>query len=170
MTAERYRIEPLGDHHDRAAFASGTEALDRYLREQAGQDIRRGVTRVFVLHDAHTDAIAGYYTLSSSNVRLQSLPADVAKRLGRYEHMPVILLGRLALDGRYQGQGLGRTLLADALLKAYAVTATVAAFAVVVDAKDDAARAFYERNDFRRMADDEHRLFIPMQRIAASLL
>src|SRR5687767_2174045 len=126
MTAERYSVEPLGEHHDRAAFACGTEALDRYLREQAGQDVRRGVARVFVLHDTQVNAIAGYYTLRSNGVRLQSLPADVAKRLGRYEHTPVILLGRLAIDGRYQGQGLGRVLLADALLKAYAATATVA--------------------------------------------
>ena len=164
MAHERYRFEPLGSHHDRAAFSCGVEALDRYLHQQAGQDMRRHIAAVFVLNDAEASAIVGYYTLSATAVLATGLPPDVTKRLPRYPELPAVLLGRLAIDIRYRGHRFGELLLIDALHRCRAVE-QIAAMAVVVDAKDDAARTFYERYGFRRFVDDEYRLFLPMATI-----
>lgn len=162
MTAARFAVEPLGRHHDRAAFSCGVEALDQYLRQQAGQDIRRRVAAVFVLVERGTTAILGYYTLSATSVQAEALPDDLVKRVPRYPHLPAILLGRLAVDTRAQGAGIGAALLANALHRSTTVAADIGAMFIVVDAKDDAARRFYERHGFRRFLDNEYRLFLPM--------
>ena len=172
MPAPRYRFEPLGAQHDRAEFSCGVEALDCYFREQAGQELRRasgGTARIFVLMDRGTaavDWVAGYYTLSAFTVELRSLPPAFSRRLARYPNVPAILLGRLAVDTRYRGQGLGELLLFDALRRAFGVVEAVAAVAMVVDAKDDRARAFYERYGFERLLDNDYQLFIPMGTVA----
>lgn len=106
------------------------------------------------------DSIGGYYTLSSTAVRLSELPPQTAKRLPRYPLVPATLLGRLAVDRRQQRRDYGRFLLADALLRA--VRSEIASFAVVVDAKDDAARPFYEREGFLSLPDRPLKLFRPM--------
>jgi len=108
--------------------------------------------------------IGGYYTLSSTAVKLAELPDNVARRLPRYPLVPATLLGRLAVDKRFQGQGYGRFLLADALLRA--VRSEIASFAVIVDAKDDAARRFYERESFLPLPEQPLKLFRPMTDIA----
>ncbi|MDE3175899.1 MAG: GNAT family N-acetyltransferase [Pseudomonadota bacterium] len=153
------RVEILGPQHDRASFSSGVEPLDRYLRAQAGQDARKNMAATFVvvLPDA---AIAGYYTLSSTAVKLLELPDDVARRLPRYPLVPATLLGRLAVAERVRRQGYGRFLLADALLRA--LRSEIASFAVIVDAKDEAARRFYERESFLPFPDLPRKLFRPM--------
>ena len=112
---------------------------------------------VLVLPDG---AIGGYYTLSSTAVKLTELPNDVARRLPRYPLVPATLLGRLAVDNRVQGRGYGRFLLADALLRA--VRSEIASFAVIVDAKDDGARRFYERESFLPFPDQPMKLFRSM--------
>lgn len=165
MSASRFVVESLGSRHDRSAFSSGVSALDHYFRAQAGQDSRRRLASVVVLLDAETGGIAGFYTLSALQIDTVSLPPDLAKRLPR-RPLPATLLGRLAVDSRYQGQGLGGRMLFHALARAYDASALVAAIGVVVDAKDEGARAFYERYGFARFVDDEFRLFIPMQSIA----
>jgi ribosomal protein S18 acetylase RimI-like enzyme len=161
MTNERYNFEPLDVRHDRAAFSCGVDVLDRYLRQQAGQEMRRRVAAVFVLHDREQGAIVGYYTLSATAILATELPSDVTKKLPRYPSLPAVLLGRLAVDIHYHGQGFGELLLLDALHRALAQD-QVAAMAVVVDAKDDVARRFYERYGFRKFLNNEYRLFIPM--------
>ena len=115
---------------------------------------------VLVLPDG---AIGGYYTLSATGVKLTELPADVTRKLPRYPLVPATLLGRLAVDQNYQGRGYGRFLLADALFRA--VRSEIASFAVVVDAKDDAARKFYEGESFLSFPDRPLRLFRPMSDI-----
>lgn len=110
-------------------------------------------------------AVAGYYTLSSSAIRPSELPAEITRKLPRYPLIPAILLGRLAVDLRYRGQGHGRFLLADALFRS--VTSDIAAFAIIVDAKDDDARRFYERESFLPFPDHPMKLFRPMADIAA---
>lgn len=165
MAAE-YAVEPLAAHHDRAAFESGSAPLDRYFRQQAGQDERNRVARCFVLRQLASDRVIGYYTLSAYGVRPSELPDEVVRRLPRYPLIPAILLGRLAVDRRFHGQGFGRDLLFSALTRALTSSAEIAAFAVIVDAKDDAARRFYERYDFRAFPDDPSRLFLPMRLIA----
>ena len=160
-----YRIGPLGGEHDRAGFSSSVEALDRYLRTQAGQDARKRVSSCFVATpDGDERAVAGYYTLSATSVALSDLPADVARRLPRYPTMPATLMGRLAVDQRHRGQRLGELLLFDAFARA--LSSDIASFAFVVDAKDDAAEAFYRRYRFMTLGDGGRRLFVPIAEIA----
>lgn len=153
------RVEILGAHHDRSAFESGVEPLDRYFRVQAGQDARKNMAAPFVLVLSE-GSVAGYYTLSSSAVNLGELPETTVRKLPRYPLVPATLLGRLAVDRRYQGKGYGRFLLADALFRA--VKAEIASFAVIVDAKDENARRFYERESFLPFPDRPIKLFRPM--------
>jgi GNAT superfamily N-acetyltransferase len=166
MTDSRYRFEPLGRHHHRAAFSCGVEPLERYFHQQVGQDQRRGLAVPYVLVEPTAGDVAGYYTLSTFSVVPASLPDAAARKLPRYEAVPAILIGRLAMDRRYRGQGLGRLLLMDALLRSLAISQQVGAMAVAVEAKDDTARAFYEQYGFMRFVDHEHRLFLPMATIA----
>jgi GNAT superfamily N-acetyltransferase len=157
------RVEALGPHHDRSRFASGVEPLDRYFRNRAGQDARKNMAAPFVLV-LPDGAIAGYYTLSATGVKLTELPADVTRKLPKYPLVPATLLGRLAVDKTHQGRGYGRFLLADALLRA--VRSEIASFAIIVDAKDEAARRFYERESFLPLPDQPLRLFRSMADIA----
>jgi GNAT superfamily N-acetyltransferase len=157
------RVEALGPHHDRSRFASGVEALDRYFRSRAGQDARKNMAAPFVLV-LPDGAIAGYYTLSATGVKLTELPADVTRKLPKYPLVPATLLGRLAVDKTHQGRGYGRFLLADALFRA--VRSEIASFAIIVDAKDEAARRFYERESFLPLPDQPLRLFRSMADIA----
>ena len=152
-------VEALNASHDRASFASGVEALDRYLHTQAGQDARKHIAATFVLR-MEDGRIAGYYTLSATSIALAELPAALAKRLPRYPRIPATLLGRLATDARYRGQGYGRFLLADSLFRV--VRSEIATYAVIVDAKDDAAYSFYKRESFLPFPDGGMRLFRPV--------
>jgi GNAT superfamily N-acetyltransferase len=158
------RIELLGAQHDRAGFDCGNDALDRYFQSQVTQDARRRLASPFVMV-MPDGAIAGYYTLSSTAIRLHDLPEEVARRLPRYPLVPAILIGRLAIDRRYHGQGWGSFLLLDALNRC--TTGQIAAFAIIVDAIDDAARAFYLHHSFLPLPDAPHRLFRRMSDIAA---
>lgn len=168
MPEQHYRVERLGRHHDaaRATFSSGVEALDRYFRQQAGQDLRRRLAVPYVLLEATTAAIAGFYTLSSLSVIPASLPSETTRGLARYPALPAILIGRLAVDQRFQGQGIGELLLLDALRRSLEASQGIGATAVIVDAKDNRARAFYERYGFQRFVDHEYRLFLPMSAVA----
>mgnify|MGYP001053496722 CR=1 FL=1 len=156
---EKLRVEPLASSHDRSGFESGVEPLDRYLRTQASQDARKNMAAPFVLLLAN-GTIAGYYTLSSTSVQLAELPAQTVRKLPRYPLVPATLLGRLAIDRRQQGKGYGRYLLADALYRA--AQSEIASFAVIVDAKDDSAHRFYERESFLVLSDQPMKLFRPM--------
>lgn len=131
MLEREFRVEPLSDTHDRAAFSCGIEALDHYLRVLAGQDLRRGLSAVFVLLDVTKHQVAGFYTLSSTQVDAKSLPTDVVKRLPR-RPAPATLLGRFAVDLRYRGMGIGGELLADALARAANASREVGAMAVEI--------------------------------------
>jgi len=156
---EALRVEALNSRHDRSKFDSGVEPLDRYFRTQAGQDARKLMAAPFVLV-LPDDRIAGYYTLSSTSVQLGELPEQIARKLPRYPLAPATLLGRLAVDQRQLRKGYGRFLLADALWRA--ARSEIASFAVVVDAKDDNARRFYERESFLSLPDQPMKLFRPM--------
>jgi GNAT superfamily N-acetyltransferase len=157
------RVEALGPQHNRNSFASGVEPLDRYFRTQAGQDARKNMAAPFVLV-LPDGVIAGYYTLSATGVRLVEIPSQTARKLPKYPLVPATLLGRLAVDRRYQGKGYGRFLLADALRRS--LRSEIASFAVIVDAKDDSARKFYERESFLPLLDQPMRLYRPMADIA----
>jgi predicted GNAT family N-acyltransferase len=159
-----YRFEPLGDRHNRAVFSCGVEALDRYFRTQAGQDSRRRVASCFVLV-AEDGSVAGYYTLAATSVALVDLPPALAKRLPRYPVVPATLMGRLAVHQERRGRRLGELMLFDAFSRT--LRSEIASYAFVVDAKDDAAQAFYERYRFMRLPSAGRRLFLPLAEIAA---
>jgi len=158
-----YLIEPLDRQHDRAAFSSGVDPLDRYLRTQARQDADRRVAAVFVLVPTDDNTVVGYYTLSATTIALAGLPHDVQKRLPRYPYVPATLIGRLAIDSSYRGQRLGERLLTDAFERSLSASANVASFAIVVDA---ASRSFYEHYEFRLLPGQQEKLFLPMDTIA----
>lgn len=109
--ARQPRIEPLGSSHNRAGFSSEVPALDRYLVQQAGQDIARHVAAVFVLIEPPSPAVIGFYTLAATSVLLQALPPSVVKKLPRYPQVPATLLGRLAVDAGARGRGYGSLLI-----------------------------------------------------------
>ena len=157
------QVEVLGTHHDRTSFECGVEPLDRYLRTQAGQDARKNIAAAFVLVQPD-GAVAGYYTLASMAVDLGEWPTATVRKLPRYPLVPATLLGRLAVDRRHQGKGYGRFLLADALFRA--LSSEIASFAVIVDAKDESARRFYERESFLPFPDRPLKLFRPIADIA----
>ncbi|MBA3643490.1 MAG: GNAT family N-acetyltransferase [Chloroflexia bacterium] len=166
MLDSRFRIEPLEAHHNRRQFSCGADALDRYFTSQASQDVRRYVAAVLVLVDTDEERVAGFYTLSSFTVQSGDLPLSASRKLPRYPLIPTVLLGRLAVDLSYQRRGLGGHLLNDALRRALRQSPHIGSWAVIVDAKDDQARAFYEQYGFVRFTDEQHRLFLPMQTIA----
>ena len=95
-----HQLAPLSAEHDRADFRSGSEPLDRYLRERANQDFKRYVATPFVLYDLDAKKIAGYYTLAATGIQFEDLPEAMRKKLPRYPIVPAILLGRLAVDER----------------------------------------------------------------------
>jgi len=161
MPPPEFHIEPLGPHHDRAGFSCGVEALDNYLKKQARQDVKKRVAAVFVLTpDGKT--VGGYYSLSQFSVDLGMLPQDIAKRLPRYPIVPATLIGRLAVNTAFRGQGLGELLLLDALHRSLTLSQQIASAAVIVDAKDERAMSFYRKYGFLELPSIASRLFLPM--------
>lgn len=165
MSSTPFKLALLNGQHDRVAFNSDSEPLNRYIQTQASQDVRRRVAACYVAL-AGEQRIAGYYTLASSSVLLTELPANIGKKLPRYPTVPAVRMGRLAVDQAFKGQGLGGALLADALDRA--ARAEIAAFAMVVDAKDDAASAFYQHHGFIALPDSPLTLFLPLATVRPS--
>ena len=158
-----YRVELLNSGHPRATFDCGVEALNAYLQRQASQDAKRRVSACYVAITNITEpAIAGYYTLAAGSVGLTDLPQALAKRLPRYPAVPVARLGRLAIATACQGQKLGAALLADAAVRAS--RSEVAVFALVVDAKDDTAQAFYRHHGFDDCGDKPRQMIVSLSR------
>jgi len=159
MSRAPFQLVPLDAAHDRAAFRSDSEPLNRYLREQVTQDVRRRVAACFVAL-ANGKRIAGYYTLASASLLLADLPVSTGKKLPRYPTVPAVRMGRLAVDQAFKGQGLGGALLADALDRA--ARSEIVAFALMVDAKDEAAAAFYRHHGFIALPNSPLTLFLPL--------
>jgi ribosomal protein S18 acetylase RimI-like enzyme len=155
-----FRLEPLSGGHDRGSFSSGEDALDRYLRTQATQDIRRRIASCFVATEAATGRLAAYYTIASASIPTPDLPADLTRRLPRYNALPAVRIGRLAVDRRFRGRGMGAAMLADAVRRS--LSAPPAVFTLLVDAKDEAASAFYRHHGFRPLASRPLTLFLPL--------
>ncbi|MPQ67809.1 MULTISPECIES: GNAT family N-acetyltransferase [unclassified Pseudomonas] len=159
MSSATFQLAPLDAAHDRTTFSSGSAPLDRYVREQVTQDVRRRVAACFVAV-ADDQRIAGYYTLASASLLLADLPANVGKKLPRYPTVPAVRMGRLAVDQAFKGHGLGGALLADALDRA--ARSEIAAYALMVDAKDEGAAAFYRHHGFIPLPDSPLTLFLPL--------
>jgi GNAT superfamily N-acetyltransferase len=135
--------------HDRAGFDCGVPALDEYLRRYAEQNRKSGLGSVYVLVEPHApERILGYYTLSAAEVDAALLPENERRRLPRYP-VPCFRLGRLACRTEARRRGIGKRLLACAIDRCRAACVHVAAYALIVDAKDDTVRAFYAHFGFK---------------------
>lgn len=161
-------IEAISGSHDRKNFSCGTPALDNYIRQQARQDIKRRISRVFVArsHD-HPRTILGYYTLSSLSIDLAALPDETSRKLPRHP-IPAALLGRLAVDVSARGTGIGKMLLMDAITRTLTVSSEIAIYAMVVDAIDADAQGFYQQYGFLPLSQDSLRMFLPLKSIQTS--
>lgn len=155
----------LESKHERDKFSCGNELLDNYFRFQAKQDVKRKLSACFVLIDIETKIITGYYTLSTSSIPKAVIPESFGNRLPKsYSSIPTILLGRLAVDKNFQGKGIGKILLIDALKRCFEASNSIGAFAVVVDPVDNEAERFYKRYGFIKLPDSG-KMFLPMQTI-----
>jgi predicted GNAT family N-acyltransferase len=157
--------EILSSKHRRSEFSCGKEMLDNYLHKQANQDIKRKLSACFVVIDKATDLIKGYYTLANNSIPQEIIPSKIQKKLPTsYKSIPATLLGRLAVDSRFQGQGVGKLLLIDALKRSYEISKTIGSFAVVVDPIDQDAEDFYVKYGFIKLPDSG-KMFLPMKTI-----
>ena len=154
-----WTIERLGSSHDRTVFDCGNPILTDWLRQRASQFEKRDLARTYVATRYGDRNVLGYYAISNHRVTHESLPRDEAKGLPRLD-VPVVLLGRLAVDRSVQSQGLGSLLLIDALRRAEHLAEHVGVLAVEVDAIDDAARQFYLRFGLVPLLDDPNHLFL----------
>jgi GNAT superfamily N-acetyltransferase len=159
-----WTIQRLARRHERSSFDFGQPALNDWLIHKAGQFERRDLARTYVATRPEETHVGGYYAISSHRVLFEALPEAEAKGLPRLD-VPVLLLGRLAVDQAFQGKGLGALLLIDALRRALHVAEQVGIRAVEVDAIDESARKFYLKYGFRSLLDDARHLFMPMHEI-----
>ena len=147
-------IEFLDKKHNKKEFNCGKELLNNYIQNQAGQDIKRKLSVCFVISENETNLIQGYYTLSNNSIPLSQFPIQIQKKLPKaYTAIPTTLLGRLAIDMKSQGKGIGKILLIDALKRSYELSKEMGSFAVVVDPIDEEAERFNEKYGFIKLPD-----------------
>jgi ribosomal protein S18 acetylase RimI-like enzyme len=162
------RIGLLAEDHDRSGFRCGVESLDRYLKTQAGQDIRRKANAVFVLSPRdQPERVLGFYTLCAMALAQGDVPEAARRHIARYPLVSATLIGRLAISADHQRQGLGAILLADALQRAFASAGTVGSSMAVVDALGEQAAGFYAAHGFVRLPDSL-RLVLPMRTLGGA--
>jgi len=151
--------------HNKKEFCCGKEMLDNYLHKQAGQDIRRKLSACFVITSGDTRLIKGYYTLANSSIPLDMVPEIARNKLPKsYKSVPTTLLGRLAVDSQFQGKGIGKLLLVDALKRSFEASEKIGSFAVIVDPIDQEAETFYLTFGFIKLPDSG-KMFLPMNTI-----
>lgn len=155
------QLAPLDGGHDRTTFDCGVSALNLYLRNYALQNQKRGIVRNYATTHADSKVIVGYYSLVYASLDQKLLPAKLLKGLGKYD-IPVMLLARLAIDRREQGQGLGKALLKDAILRTMQAAEIAGLKLLLVHAKDETAADFYHKHGFEQILDDPLKLFLPV--------
>ena len=156
----RFAIEPLSKAHKRSDFVCGNDRIDRYFHETVSQDVKRKYATCFVARELATGRVAGFYTLSSSNVPLNEVPELLAKKLPRYPTVPAVLIGWLGRHSAYAGLGLGEALLFDAIKTV--ATAPIGAHAIFADAIDDTAASFYSSFGFIPLITRPWTLYLPL--------
>lgn len=158
-----FLIEPFSaSRHRRDLFHCESPELPEFLRTRARKEMKVRASACFVLVPlADRERIAGYYTLSAATVVLERLPKEIAKKLPRYPELPATLLGRLARDSSFKGQGIGNLLMVDALKRAYDNSSVIGSVAVLTDPKDERAETFYSEFGFKPL--DGQRMFLPMK-------
>ena len=167
MSAAPYgAVQKLSAGHDTGAFDCGKEALDRFLKRYALVNQKANSAQTYVVCREGSDAVVGYYSLTVGGVEHAKAPKRVTQGLARHP-VPVMLLARLAVDRSEQGRGLGKALLKDALLRTAQASDIAGIRAIIVHAKDEEARAFYERLDFEPSPTDPFHLFLLMKDLRA---
>lgn len=166
-TAAPFVIESLASKHDKSGFTSGVEPLDRYFATQVSQDVRRRISACFVATERASNTVVGYYTMAASSIPLPDIAAATAKKLPRYPLVPAVRVGRLAVAQSHRRQGLGAGLLVDAIERA--LRSEIIAFAMVVDAKDDMAVAFYKHHGFTAFSSAPMSLYLPLAEAAKAM-
>ena len=162
MADSMWPIVPLRADYDRPAFDCGKPSLDTYLKSYALQNQKKNISPTFVALYPGSNRIAGYYTVSSGSVAFEVLSKEQQKGLPKYP-IPVVHVGRLAVDQTAQGQRLGEVLLMDAMRRAKRVaTSELGICGVEVNALDEQARTFYLKYGFTELADDKLHLYLPM--------
>jgi GNAT superfamily N-acetyltransferase len=157
--------ENLNSQHRKNEFSCGKQILDTYLHRQANQDIKRKLSACFVIIDQESNLIKGYYTLSNNSIPQKFIPKKFQKRLPKtYSFIPTTLLGRLAIDIHFQGKGIGKLLLIDALKRSFELSKSIGSFAVIVDPLDKDAEMFYDKYGFIELPDSG-KMFLPMKTI-----
>ena len=159
-----YRLERLAKSHPRKAFTSGQADVDGWLKTKAlqHQEKHLSVTKVLI---GSSEQIGGYFTMATGQVDFGDLPDEIAKKLPR-RMLPIAVLAWLGVSSRFQGKGLGRLLLAQALRDAYDASQTFAFIAIVLDCVDEAAKVFYQYFDFAELPGYPNRLFLPFATLA----
>jgi GNAT superfamily N-acetyltransferase len=164
-----WREEPISRDHDRKGFDCGSAELNLYLERYARQNHESGGAKTFVAAPlSDPTRILGYYSISPGAIEFARVPAELTKKLGRYD-VPVFRLGRLAVSTSIQGQGLGGDLLLAAGTRALAVAAEVGGIALAIDAKDARAAKWYARFGAMTLLDAQLRLVLPLSTIAEAI-
>ena len=161
MASDRFIVEPLGEHHNRAAFRCSNYQITNYFRRHALTNLQIRMANAWVIRDRDTDLIVGFYTLSTASADFSEMPEQFTANLPRYP-IPVVLIGRMGVDRRYERQGFGRRLVIDALFRVYHQD-VMAVFGIIVDPKEG-VRDFYTKNfDFVPLGENSNRLFLHLQ-------
>ena len=161
----RVEIHAISKHHDLSAFDCGEPALDEYLRQYARQNHERGIGKTFVaLAPVGDHGVIGFYTVVVSEIDAEELPSSHKKHMPRYP-VPVIRLGRLAVDKRHQHTRIGEALLLDALRRGAVLSEEVGIYAVVVDIKNERSRRFYGKYGFIPLTNNPRTMFLPLKTI-----
>lgn len=165
--SSKYLIELLNiKQHKVIDFSCGIQELDKYIKERAHQESKKKLTAVYVIREKRKKFIVGFYTLSSYSTEQSNLPDEITKKLPKYPLLPTTLLGRFAIDKKYQGKKIGQLLLFDALFRSYSFSRELGSIAVVVEAKNKTAKGFYEKYGFKSFLKYPLKLFLPMKTIA----
>jgi ribosomal protein S18 acetylase RimI-like enzyme len=162
-----WQIVPFSRTHDRADFSCGKAALDTFLRSLVTQYEKRHLARTYVAVEPGSNKVAGYFSLAGSQLETSALPEGLKRKLPKHS-IPTILLGRLAVDVKFHGQGLGQMLLTDAIHKVLEVSEKAGVFGIDVWAIDDDASAFYRKYGFTPLADHAHHLLLPLKTAEAA--
>lgn len=161
------KVIPYNRKYKREQFTCGKASLDNYILRNVTKDVKAGACACFIILNEEKRVI-GYYTLSSESVPIEDAPDEYKKSI-KYQSVPVILLGRLAVDTKYSGRGYGKFLLADSLKRSTSVAKEhVGAVAVIVDPIDEEGIAFYSKYGFM-LLPDSGRMFMSIKKIEHAL-
>jgi purine nucleosidase len=162
--APRFRIELLSRNHERAGFSCGNDSLDRFLHEHVFNGAKRDLATTYVLVSTLSPRkVLGYYSLSVTRIRADELPQELARKFPHSAEIGAILLGKLAVDHSLQGREFGRDMLFNAIERSLVIQTQIATYAIVVDAIDEGAAAFYARHGFQPFPETPMRLFLPFK-------